>query len=69
MNGLLSRRCKEGEVVMLIVERSVDTVTPLLHCMTLQGMVNDVLPVESGCFQVRELLFASSAESFLTGRP
>jgi len=37
------------------VERSVDTVTPLLHCMTLQGMVNDVLPVESGCFQFEHL--------------
>ena len=51
-NGNLSRYSREGEVVLLVLDRSVDTITPLLHSMSLQGMVNDVLPVENGCFQV-----------------
>ena len=55
MNGGLSKNCKEAEAVLLIVDRSVDTITPLLHCMSLQGMVNDVLPIENNCFQVERM--------------
>jgi hypothetical protein len=41
-----------GDDILLIVERSVDTITPLLHCMTLQGMVYDILGVKNKCYEV-----------------
>jgi len=54
-NGGLSKNCKNGQVVMVLMDRSMDTITPLLHCMSLQGMVHDILPCESGCFQFEHL--------------
>jgi len=53
--GALSRGSKPGENILILVDRSVDMVTPLLHSMTLQAMVNDVLPVENNSFQFEHL--------------
>ncbi len=49
----LSRDSKPGENVLLVLERGVDAVTALLHSMTLEALVRDILPIENGYYEVR----------------
>ena len=53
MDGRLSKTCQPGENVLLILERSVDIPTVLLHAMTVEALIHDILPVEKGVYEVR----------------
>ena len=39
--------------MLLILERSVDIPTVLLHAMTVEALIHDILPVEKGVYEVR----------------
>jgi len=51
VEGNLSRSRPPGENVLLVLERSVDIPTVLLHPLTLEAFVHDVLPVEKGVYE------------------
>ena len=52
VNYKLSKSCKAGENVLIILERNVDVPTVLLHSMTVEALVHDILPVEKGFYKV-----------------
>ena len=52
VNGKLSKSNQLGENVLIVLERSVDIPTVLLHPMTVEALVHDILPIEKGFFEV-----------------